>query len=116
MGSDQNKGKMPQVKQYTISEVKTYIMIIQNRLSLYRNKKVDSIRKKKKEVEKSLRENNLDVAKAKMDSIIREEDMMTVYDILYPLCEILKERVTYIMSSAECPADLRAQLESIIYE
>ena len=115
MGSDQNKGKMPQVKQYTISEVKTYIMIIQNRLSLYRNKKVDSIRKKKKEVEKSLRENNLDVAKAKMDSIIREEDMMTVYDILYPLCEILKERVTYIMSSAECPADLRAQLDSIIY-
>ena len=115
MGSDQNKGKMPQVKQYTISEVKTYIMIIQNRLSLYRNKKVDSIRKKKKEVEKSLRENNLDVAKAKMDSIIREEDMMTVYDILYPLCEILKERVTYIMSSAECPPDLRAQLDSIIY-
>ena len=115
MGSDQNKGKMPQVKQYTISEVKTYIMIIQNRLSLYRNKKVDSIRKKKKEVEKSLRENNLDVAKAKMDSIIREEDMMTVYDILSPLCEILKERVTYIMSSAECPPDLRAQLDSIIY-
>ena len=64
---------------------------------------------------KCLKENNLDVAKAKMDSIIREEDMITCYDILGPLCEILKERVTYIMTSSECPPDLRAQLDSLIY-
>ena len=50
-----------------------------------------------------------------MDSVIRDEDMITVFDILTPLCEILKERVTYIISSAECPPDLRAQLDSIIF-
>ena len=50
-----------------------------------------------------------------MDTIIREEDMITVYDILGPLCEILKERVTYILSNSECPPDLRAQLDSVIY-
>ena len=90
-------------------------MIIQNKLTLFRNKKIASIKQKKKEIAKSLRENNLDVAKAKMDTIIREEDMITVYDILGPLCEILKERVTYIISNTECPADLRAQLDSVIY-
>ena len=36
---------------------------------------------------------NLDIAKAKMESIIRLEDTITVYDILGPLCEILKERI-----------------------
>ena len=41
--------------------------------------------------------------------------MITCYDILGPLCEILKERVTYILTSSECPPDLRAQLDSIIY-
>ena len=61
------------------------------------------------------KENNLDVAKAKMDSLIREEDYITSYDILGPLLEILKERVTYIISSNECPPDLRAQLDSVIY-
>ena len=116
MGNEQQKkGKMPAPKPPSAAEIKTYIMIIQNKIALYRNKKVSSIKQKQKEIEKCLRENNLDVAKAKMDSIIREEDMITVYDILTPLCEILKERVTYIISSTECPPDLRAQLDSVLY-
>ena len=125
MGNEQKKSKAPAPKVPTPAEIKTYIMVIQGKINLYRNKRIESIRKKKKEIEKSLRENNLDVAKAKMDSIIREEDMMdsiireedmmTVYDILTPLCEILKERVTYIITSSECPPDLRAQLDSVMY-
>ena len=115
MGNENNKGRTPQKKQYTASEVKTYLLLIQNRFSLYRNKRIDSIKQKKREIENCLKQNNLDIAKAKMDSIIREEDMITVFDILSPLCEILKERVTYIMSSSQCPPDLRAQLDSVIY-
>ena len=116
MGNDQ-KGKAPKQapKMPTAMEIKTYIMVIQNKLILYRNKKIASIKQKKLEIAKCLKENNLDVAKAKMDTIIREEDMITVYDILGPLCEILKERVTYIISNSECPPDLRAQLDSVIY-
>ena len=114
MGNDHKKQAAP-VKIPTAAEIKTYIMIIQTKMDLYRNKRLDSIKKKKKEAENYLRQNNLDVAKAKMDSIIRDEDMITVYDILKPLCEVLKERVTYIISSAECPPDLRAQLDSLIF-
>ena len=114
MGNEQKK-KGPPVKIPTAAEIKTYIMIIQGKIKLYRNKRLDAMKKKKKEIESYLRQNNLDVAKAKMDSVIRDEDMITVFDILTPLCEILKERVTYIISSAECPPDLRAQLDSIIF-
>ena len=117
MGNEQGKKgkKGPAVHVPTPSEIKTFIMIAQNKLSLFRNKKIDAIRKKKQEIAKSLRENNLDVAKAKMDSLIREEDYITSYDILGPLLEILKERVTYIVTSTECPPDLRAQLDTVIY-
>ena len=90
-------------------------MICQTKLSLYINKKLENIGKKKKEIAESLKQNNLDVAKAKMDSLIREEDYITSYDILTPLLEVLKERVTYIISSSECPPDIRAQLDSVIY-
>ena len=114
MGNAQ-KDTGPVVQQVTPSEIRSFIMIAQNRLSLSRNKRIDTIRKKKSEIIKSLQENNLDVAKAKMDSLIREEDLITSYDILTPLLEILKERVTYIISSIECPSDLRAQLDSVIY-
>ena len=114
MGNEQKKGA-PAVKMSTPAEIKTYLMVAQGRLNLNRNKKVDSIKKKKLEIVKCLKENNLDVAKAKMDSLIREEDYITVYDIIVPLLEILKERVTYIIANNECPPDLRAQLDSIIY-
>jgi len=115
MGNDQKNDTVPVVKVPTAAEIKTFIMIAQNRIMLFRNKKIDSIRKKKLEIVNCLKENNLDVAKAKMDSLIREEDYITAYDILTPLLEILKERVTYIITSTECPADLRAQLDTVIY-
>ena len=115
MGNDQND-KGPEVPPPpNPSEIKTFVMITQTKLNLFRNKKLDIIKKKKLEIAKSLKENNLDVAKAKMDSLIREEDYITAYDILGPLLEILKERVTYIITNNECPPDLRAQLDSVIY-
>ena len=114
MGNEQ-KDNGPVVQMPTPAEIKTYIMICQTKLQLYRSKKLDSIGRKKKEIAQSLKENNLDVAKAKMDSLIREEDYITCYDILTPLLEVLKERVTYIISSSECPPDLRAQLDSVIF-
>ena len=63
----------------------------------------------------TLKQNNLDIAKAKMESIIRLEDTITVYDILGPLCEILKERITYLCEAQEVPPDIKAQLDTIIY-
>ncbi len=120
MGNDFDKKykkekSKPYPKPPTMMEVKTYIMVIQNKLTLFRNKKVVSIKRKRQEIAQCLRENNLDVAKAKMDSIIREEDTITCYDILGPICEILKERVTYLLSQKEVQPDIRAQLDSLIY-
>ena len=49
MGNEnQKKGKKgPSVHIPTPAEIKTFIMIAQNKLSLFRNKKIDAIRKKK---------------------------------------------------------------------
>lgn len=110
-----NEKKEEEIHEPTATEIKVYFQVIQLKLSLFRNKKVYLIKNKKNEIIKYIKEQNLDVAKAKMDSILREEDTITCYDILAPFCEILKERVTYLMSNNECPVDLRAQLDSVIY-
>ena len=48
MGNDQNKNRpATSSKQPTAIEVKTYIMVIQNKLTLFRNKKINSIKQKK---------------------------------------------------------------------
>ena len=116
MGNDNKKNKGPTVAPPVRPiEIRTYVMTCQNKMSLYRNKKVYEIKKKKDEAISALKQNNLDIAKAKMESIIRLEDTITVYDILGPLCEILKERITYLCEAQECPPDLKAQLDTIIY-
>ena len=116
MGNDNNKSKGPKVAPPVRPiEIKTYVMSCQNKMSLYRNKKIYEIKKKKDEAIAALKQNNLDIAKAKMESIIRLEDTITVYDILGPLCEILKERITYLCEAQEVPPDIKAQLDTIIY-
>jgi vacuolar protein sorting-associated protein IST1 len=113
MGNEQSAAPKP--KALNPSELQTYLMVTKVKLNQSRNKKIAIIKKKESEIIKHLSDNNLDIAKAKMEGLMREEDLITVYDIIGPLCEILKEKVTYIMTSKECPADLRASLDTLIY-
>jgi hypothetical protein len=103
------------LKKLSPTELQTYVMIVQARLTQSRNKKVELIRKKRQEIAKCLQENTLDIAKAKMESLLREEDFITVFDILGPLCEIVKEKVSYLLLSDKCPDDMRATLDTILY-
>ena len=104
----ETKDKMIQGKHIpTVMEIKTYMMIDHSELLLFRNKKNWDIKKQKKEIEKFLKENNLDMAKSKMENLIRQEDHIIVIDILSPILEILKARVDYIGPSTQCPSDLR---------
>ena len=107
--------KKEEPKPVTAEELKTLIKISQKRCKLYRNKKVDNIRKTEEEIANCLKSNNLDLAKAKMDNLCKFEDLVTAYDIIHPILEIIKEKCTYIISYSECPAELRAPLDSIIY-
>ena len=66
---------------------------------------VDGIRKDMKFFISNIKMEN------KMDSIIREEDMMTVYDILTPLCEMLKERVNDCRDT-KCIRDLLTRIDA----
>jgi hypothetical protein len=113
MGNQETKSEPP--KQIKPSELQTYIMVTQAKLTQSRNKKVELIKKKVKEIIETLNNQNLEIAKAKMEAVLREEDYITVYDILGPLCEILKEKVTYLLYSDKCPEDLRSPVDTIIY-
>ena len=96
-------------------EIKSIFQICSKKLTLFRNKKIHTLKKTKNEIIKNLQENNLDYAKCRMESYIRDEDYITVCDIVGPYLEILEERFIYIDSSTECPADLRKQLDGVIY-
>ena len=114
-GEEKIKAPEPPKKEITKNKLKTYILVCQTKLNLYRNKKVGLIKKKREEVKAALQQNNLELAKVKMETIIREEDYITICDILGPICEILKEKVTYMLSNDKCPVDLIAPIHNLIY-
>jgi len=66
-----NKQKSKPEKLLKTSELQTYITIIQVKLNQGRNKKLTLIKRKLDEIIKYLNNNNLDIAKAKMDSLMR---------------------------------------------
>ena len=96
-------------------EIKSIFEICSKKLTLFRNKKINALKTKKQDIIKYLKEQNIDFAKSKLESYIRDEEYITVCDILGPFLELLIERFIYIDASSECPADLRKQLDSVIY-
>ena len=112
VGSSNGPKKDPPI---TAKELKNLLDIAQKRCTLSRNKRVDKIKRVKNEIVDCLKKNNMDLAMAKMDNLLKDEDYITVYDLLNPIIEIVKEKCIYIVKNNECPVDLRTQLDSIIF-
>ena len=112
VGSSGGSKKDPPI---TAKELKNLLDIAQKRCTLSRNKRVDKIKRVKNEIVDCLKKNNMDLAMAKTDNLLKDEDYITVYDLLNPIIEIVKEKCIYIVKNNECPVDLRTQLDSIIF-
>lgn len=115
MGNLLNQQKKIEPKTVNIHEVKTYIGLIEIKVNQQKQKKLKEISNKRKEIGKSLMNNQLEIAKLKMENIISDEDFVVALDIFSTLVEILKEKTVYLLSSNKCPEDMRATLDTIIY-
>ena len=102
-------------KKVNENEFKTYVNLVQIKINQQRLKKIKEITNKRKDISKYLLQNQLDIAKLKMENIISDENVIIAFDILTTLVEILKEKVAYCLSFDKCPEDMRATLDSIIY-
>ena len=116
MGASSSKKEVKVEKpKITTKDLLPLLNVMQLKTSQAKSKKTHDTLKKKGEIVELLKNNNMDMAMAKMDGILRNDDFIAAYDILIPLTEILKEKCTYLVSNDECPAELRAQLDTIIY-
>ena len=114
MGASGSKTKVEKPK-ITIKDLSSLLNVMQLKTQQSKTKKVHDTLKKKGEIVDLLKNNNMEMAMAKMDSILRNDDFIAAYDILIPLIEILKEKCTYIVSNDECPAEIRPQLDTVLY-
>lgn len=111
-----NKTEVPvEKKQVKQSELQTYVMIVQQKLLQLKSKAQADISKKKGEIKTYFKQNNIEGAKLKMETIMREEEYMAAYEILSFQAETMKEKVSYIMFNERCPDDIRGTVDTMIY-
>ena len=116
MGASSSKKEVKVEKpKITTKDLLPLLNVMQLKTQQAKSKKVHDTLKKKGEIVEFLKNNNMEMAMAKMDGILRNDDFIAAYDILIPLTEILKEKCTYIASNNECPADIRPQLDTVLY-
>ena len=114
MGCLGNKQVVEESK-ITPKQLTIIIDLAQAKCKVLRKLKLEASNIKKNEIFMYLRQNNRDLAIKRGNEFLKEENEIAIYDTLNPFFDILKTNSSYIISSNECPADLRAPLDSIIY-
>ena len=115
MGFGSSKNKKPQEKPITAQDLKILINISKLKCKLYSNQKKNRINNIKKEIANCLKKNEIDLSKTKMENIFKNENYIKIYNILESTLEIIKENCNSIITNTECPAELRASLDTILY-
>ena len=115
MGVGSSKSKKPEEKPIKPEDLKILLKISKEKCILYIEKTNSNIDKKKNEISTCLEQNNIDMARAKMNNILKDENDIEIYDLLKPFLEKLMERCTLIVSNTECPPEIKSILDTVLF-
>ena len=96
-------------------ELENLIIISQKSCAGCKKEKEANIHRIKEELITLLNKKELNISKEKMSLILKEEDYITIYDLLNRILECLKKKCTNIVTNSTCPYELKVHLHSIIY-
>ena len=80
-----------------------------------REKRMETIRKKRKDLSNYFKQEHMDIAMSKTEDILKDEKYVSIMDTLNELFEKIKNKINSLTGSKECPIALRPPLDSVIY-
>ncbi|KAK6126793.1 hypothetical protein DH2020_039463 [Rehmannia glutinosa] len=93
----------------------TSLRLAGSRLKLLRNKKEVQVKQMKREIAQLLESGQDQTARIRVEHVIREEKMMSAYDLIEIYCELIVARLPIIESQKICPIDLKEAVASVIF-
>ena len=115
MGVGSSKSKKPKEKPITTQDLEILLKSSQENFKLNRSKINIAIKEKENEIADCLIKNDIEIAKAKMNNILKDENKIAVYDILEPFLENLKGKCSSIISNGQCPAEIKSILDTVLF-
>lgn len=87
----------------------------QHRIKLHRQKRANEIRIERREVAASLRANQIDKARIRVESVIRKEGEQEAEETLELMCDLVSSRLGVVCSSKSCPSDMLEVVHTLIW-
>lgn len=100
---------------YDERKLKPNLKMASGRIGIVGNKRSTQAKMSKREVAKLLEKGNDEMAMIRVEHLIRDDFTVEAYNVIQLLCELLHERVKYLSSTPECPADLRQAVVTLIW-
>ncbi|KAH9623911.1 hypothetical protein KSS87_006336 [Heliosperma pusillum] len=99
----------------TDMDCKTALNLAKSRIKLMKNKKDAQVRQLKREIAQLLQNKQDQTARIRVEHVVREEKMLTAYEMIEIYCELIVARLPIIESQKNCPLDLKEAIASLIF-
>ena len=100
---------------FSETKTKAHLRMAIKRVSLFTSKNTNLISQQKREVAHLLAEGKDELARVRVEGIIRQDFTIEAYEIVALHCELVAERLRYIASEEHCPPDMLEAINTIIY-
>ncbi|KAF8036392.1 hypothetical protein BT93_C2182 [Corymbia citriodora subsp. variegata] len=102
-------------KSFKPAKCKTALKLAASRLKLLRNKKEVLVKQMRRDLAQLLESGQDQTARIRVEHVVREEKMMTAYELVELFCELIAARLNIIESQKNCPIDLKEAVASVVF-
>ncbi|XP_078441189.1 regulator of Vps4 activity in the MVB pathway protein [Wolffia australiana] len=102
-------------KGFNVSKLGSYLNLSISRIKVLRNQRRSRWEQARCDVAELLRQDQHDRAVIRAEYIIKERNMLDVFDMLEGYCELLSERADLLENQRECPDELREAVSGLIF-
>ncbi|KAK8537226.1 hypothetical protein V6N12_043399 [Hibiscus sabdariffa] len=97
------------------SNCKKLVKRVQCRLKLLKNKRFTIVKQLREDLAQLIKLGYEETAFNRAEQLLRDENMMALYDILDQFCEFINVQFSYIRRHKDCPNDINEAVSSLIF-
>lgn len=97
------------------NKLRPHLKMAIQRIMLVRNRKVNAGKVQRRDIAAMLKEGKDEKARIRAEALIREDRVCDALDILELYCELVAERMRFMVSERGCPPDMREQISTLIW-
>ncbi|KAI3778933.1 hypothetical protein L2E82_08323 [Cichorium intybus] len=102
-------------RKFKTSKLKTTINHATSRLSLLKNHRLARFTIARSDVIQLLRLNHHQQALLRVEQVIKDQNMLDVYDMIHGYCHLIIQRINLIEQVNDCPGELKEAVSDLLY-